>query len=50
MDTILKVKICGDFTTDAGGETRTPKGVSPPAPKAGVSANSTTPAHRPRAL
>ncbi len=32
------------FTTDAGGGTRTPKGSRPPAPKAGVSANSTTPA------
>src|SRR5512140_1037275 len=29
---------------DAGGGTRTPKGLRPPAPKAGVSTDSTTPA------
>src|SRR6202007_2949643 len=34
---------------DAGGETRTPKGSRPPAPKAGVSTDSTTPAARPQA-
>jgi conjugative relaxase-like TrwC/TraI family protein len=33
---------------DAGGGIRTPKGLSPPAPKAGVSASSTTPARHPR--
>src|SRR5947199_7656441 len=31
---------------DAGGGTRTPKDVSPPAPKTGASANSATPAER----
>jgi two-component system OmpR family sensor kinase len=35
-----------DATVDAGGGTRTPKAVKPPAPKAGVSTNSTTPARR----
>jgi hypothetical protein len=37
------------FVDDAGGETRTPKGSRPPAPKAGVSTDSTTPASRPQA-
>ena len=35
---------CHDPDADAGGGTRTPKGVSPPAPKAGASANFATPA------
>ena len=38
----------GGDCTDAGGGTRTPKGVSPPAPKAGASTSSATPALRTR--
>jgi transposase len=37
---------CPETQHSAGGGIRTPKGLSPPAPKAGVSASSTTPARR----
>ena len=38
--------LAGSSSRHAGGGTRTPKGFRPPAPKAGVSTNSTTPARR----
>ena len=47
----LVPRTCSWLPANAGGETRTPTGSRPPAPKAGVSTDSTTPArpqHTPR--
>ncbi len=49
VDTAPCSEIVVISTTHAGERTRTSKGFPPPAPKAGVSTNSTTPAWRARA-